>query len=160
MAKRVLGEYFNNGNIPINLMIQLAAEGFDVGSTNNNKKPAAKETIVVLDSDDNTKKKPSANKETIVVLDSDDDTKKKPATKETIVVLDSDDDTNNNMKSLSKLALEDDSDFNTFIDGVQESVCDPDKVLVVLNDIPSKKRFSERIVLKYRLTKGCFKTRS
>ena len=121
VAKRVLGEYFNNGNIPINLMIQLAAKGFDVRSTNNNKKPAAKETIVVLDSDD---------------------------------------DTNNNMKSLSKLALEDDSDFNTFIDGVQESVCDPDKVLVVLNDIPSKKRFSERIVLKYRLTKGCFKTRS
>ena len=140
VAKRVLGEYFNNGNIPINLMIQLATEGFDVGSTNNNKKPAAKETIVVLDSDD--------------------DTKKKPAAKETIVVLDSDDDTNNNKKSLPKLALEDDSDFNTFIDGVQESVCDPDKVLVVLNDIPSKKRFSERIVLKYRLTKGCFKTRS
>ena len=109
VAKRVLREYFNNGNIPINLMIQLAAEGFDVGSTNNNKKPAAKETIVVLDSDD---------------------------------------DTNNNKKSLSKLALEDDSDFNTFIDGVQESVCDPDKVLVVLNDIPSKKRFLERIVLK------------
>ena len=108
-------------DIPLELMYQLAADGFDMTAyCGSSRRIPARE---------------------------------KPAVREIIVVHDSDDGSTN----VPKRAPVNDIDFNAFIDGVQESVCDPDKVYVVLNDIPSKKRrdFSEPIVLKYKdLQKG------